>query len=110
MTEKEIKALLSMATRVSLCVKVARAAAHDSFDPIWQSGQMSRTAAYRWMAKQMLIPEEECHIKKFSVEQCHRVVDICHDRERDRSLLREAREGAGRVQLQVPQRDAAGRG
>lgn len=36
--------------------KRARRSAHEAFDPIWMSGTMTRSEAYRWLAKQMRLP------------------------------------------------------
>lgn len=41
----------------------ARRAAHAAFDPLWQSGRMSRSAAYRNLAKALNLDRRECHIK-----------------------------------------------
>lgn len=47
------------------------------FDFLWESGGMTRTAAYRFLAQRMGLPAEACHISKFTVDQCARVVQIC---------------------------------
>ena len=39
---------------------------------------MTRTAAYRWLAKQMDLPAELAHIGGFEMEQCHRLIALCH--------------------------------
>jgi hypothetical protein len=40
----------------------ARSAAHAAFDPIWKSGKMKRSDAYRALAGRMGIAPERCHI------------------------------------------------
>ncbi len=60
-------------------VEVARMAAHDAFDPIWQSGFMSRTDAYRWLAKAMGLPAHKAHMEQFDAEQCARVVRLVRE-------------------------------
>lgn len=62
----------------------ARVKAHRAFDPIWQSGAMSRSDAYRWLAAQLGIPFNDCHMVKMDEATCGRVVEVC--------LLREAGE------------------
>lgn len=47
-----------------------RSSAHALFDPIWQSGKLSRHQAYGWLAKTLRIPREQCHIGMFNLEQC----------------------------------------
>jgi hypothetical protein len=58
----------------------AKIAAHAAFDPLWQSHQMTRSAAYRWLRKELNISEHDCHIGKFDVETCRRVVQLCRQR------------------------------
>ena len=69
-------------------------AAHRAFDPLWkrkavqlrESGHVktkglakkrARTAAYMWLAGQMNIKNEHCHIGMFNEEQCLTVVELC---------------------------------
>lgn len=52
-------------------------AAHNAFDPLWKSGQLSRKAAYKLLATRMGLPIERTHIGMFDVEQCKRVASIC---------------------------------
>lgn len=56
----------------------AKSAAHAAFDPLWKQGPWSRKRAYSWMAEQLGIATEECHIGYFDIEQCRRVVDVCN--------------------------------
>lgn len=56
----------------------ARGQAKQVFNPIWQSGHMTRTEAYQWLASQLGIGNvDECHIGYFDVAVCHRVVAAC---------------------------------
>jgi hypothetical protein len=63
----------------------AKVAAHKAFDPLWQrkmkeSGWRRRSArsmGYKWLAAQLGIPKEECHIGMFNLEQCQEVIKIC---------------------------------
>lgn len=54
----------------------AKMTAHDAFDPIWKEKILSRSAAYGWLAEQMEIPVEQCHIGMFDVGQCRKVVQV----------------------------------
>ncbi len=62
-------------------------AAHASFDPLWQrkmekdniDKNKARTLAYYWLASQMKIEVDFCHIGMFSIEQCKQVIKICAD-------------------------------
>ena len=51
--------------------------AHAVFDPIWQSKRMTRKDAYLWLAGQLGISINECHIGHFDIDQCRAVVEIC---------------------------------
>ena len=55
----------------------ARVNAHDVFDVIWKTGRMARREAYAWLAEQLGIPVEECHISWFGREECQQAVRIC---------------------------------
>ena len=62
-----------------------RMKAHDAFDPLWQrkmrkekcSKSVARKAGYKWLAGELGIPYEECHISWLTIEQCQMVVKIC---------------------------------
>jgi hypothetical protein len=58
--------------------------AHVAFDPLWRkkvkqgaSKMHARNAAYHWLAAQMGLSRDICHIGMFDTEQCKRVIDIC---------------------------------
>lgn len=57
-----------------------RSAAHAAFDPLWQSGEMSRNAAYRWLASELGMSRDECHMSLFDAATCRRVVEACRRR------------------------------
>lgn len=52
----------------------AKQAAHGAFDPLWRSGAMGRRDAYAWLAEQLGIAIQNCHIGKFDVDGCRAVV------------------------------------
>ena len=49
--------------------------AHAAFDPVWKARHMSRRDAYAWLAGQLGIKAEDCHIGMFDVDQCRAVVE-----------------------------------
>lgn len=51
-----------------------RKRAHAAFDPVWKDGTMNRHAAYKWLAMQLKIERDECHIGMFNVDMCREVV------------------------------------
>jgi ssDNA-binding Zn-finger/Zn-ribbon topoisomerase 1 len=60
--------------------RTARIAAHESFDRLWKSKAMSRSAAYRWMRRAMKMTKEEAHIGKMDFDQCTKLMDLVEDR------------------------------
>lgn len=62
-------------------LRTAKIAAHVAFDQLWKrttpAGSFSRTGAYKWLAEQMGIEVEQCHIGMFDAQQCQRVVEVC---------------------------------
>lgn len=58
-------------------LRKAKARAHALFDPFWKSGRMSRVDAYTWLARELRIDVEACHIGEFDEAMCNRVEEIC---------------------------------
>lgn len=54
--------------------------AHALFDPIWRSGQMSRSEAYKMLAEKLGIEQKDCHIGMFDVAMCENVIKVCRER------------------------------
>lgn len=71
----------------------SRIKAHAAFDPLWQSGQMTRSEAYRWLADELGVPKRLCHMKHFDDAICRKVVRIC--------TLRQSKSMAGGNGLQT---------
>lgn len=78
----------------------AKQRAHACFDPLWRQAprmypapptnrprqrakahrhiqKAARTRTYAWLAEQLGVEKEQCHIGMFSVEQCDRAVELC---------------------------------
>lgn len=55
-------------------LRALRHRAHVIFDPLWRHKEMLRSDAYRWLAQQLRIPKEECHIGHFDMAQCQAVI------------------------------------
>ena len=67
-------------------VRLARSRAHKAFDPLWKAKQerapkgqkrAARALGYQWLADQLGLAGDECHIGLFDEAQCKRVVEIC---------------------------------
>lgn len=82
-----------LGTPADKATKRARIEAHAAFDPLWKDiaevypnlhGRalkrlrgLARSRAYQWLAAQLGIPVERCHIGMFDAETCARVVAVC---------------------------------
>lgn len=68
----------------------ARILAHEYFDPIFKSGLVKilmpgfikdtswRQKSYIWLASQLSIPVDECHIGMFDIDFCVKTAAICN--------------------------------
>lgn len=64
--------------------RAARNAAHAIFDPLWEakirrdgcSKKEARGAAYKWLAEQLGINRDACHIAMFDAATARRVMDV----------------------------------
>jgi hypothetical protein len=59
--------------------------AHAAFDPLWKAKirrdgvpkKKARGLGYAWLADQVGVKREDCHIGMFDVTTCKKVVDAC---------------------------------
>lgn len=66
-------------------LRQAKIAAHAAFDRLWKAKlrreggrkKLARGAGYKWLAAQLGIEREECHIGMMDVALCRRVVEVC---------------------------------
>ncbi len=63
----------------------AKQAAHAAFDPLWRDGKKKRKEAYTWLAEQLGVHVNDCHIGYFDVDMCRRVVEACKMNEKETS-------------------------
>jgi zinc-finger-containing domain len=94
-----------------------RAKAHESFDPLWRSGLMPRSDAYRWLARELEIEDEACHISWLTKDQLKQatqaaatyfaerehIIERRKDKKRERSIKRSER-SKGRIIARKKQR------
>lgn len=73
-----------LGTPANARTKSARSAAHAAFDPLWKASDAKRNGegnarkrGYRWLAGELQIPFEECHIGMMSAAVANRVREIC---------------------------------
>ncbi len=58
--------------------------AHASFDSLWREGYMSRSQAYKWLAKALKLSYSKCHIGMFDIAGCQHVIEICEAWKKER--------------------------
>lgn len=66
-------------------LRKAKMEAHAAFDPLWKRKQViaginkhhARGSGYKWLAAQLGVNREECHIGMMDVAMCKRVVEVC---------------------------------
>lgn len=69
-------------------LRKARSEAHRAFDPIWKkqmeetrcSKRRARDQAYTWLAREMNLPVQECHIGAFDEGHCRAAITLCRAR------------------------------
>jgi ssDNA-binding Zn-finger/Zn-ribbon topoisomerase 1 len=54
--------------------KAARIRAHEVFDRLWKTHNLSRRQAYMIMQRVLDMSADEAHIAKFSIKQCERLI------------------------------------
>lgn len=50
--------------------------AHAAFDLLWKCRFMRRWQAYAWLADELNVPAEQCHIGMFDVDMCQKAIDV----------------------------------
>jgi len=60
----------------------ARVRAHEVFDELWLDGAMTRPDAYRWLCEVMEKTEDEGHIARFDIDECHKLIAKVREKER----------------------------
>lgn len=66
---------IPLGTLATAEIRAARKRAKAAFNPLWKSGRMTRSEAYRWLGAQLGLDEAHTHIGWFDVAQCAAVVD-----------------------------------
>lgn len=64
-------------------LRLKRVETHQVFDAFWSQRNMSRTAAYKWLAEKMDLPAGHVHIGGFEMDQCQSVIELCLSEERE---------------------------
>ena len=63
----------------------AKMEAHTAFDKLWKGdqAQMRRADAYRWLAAELGIGVDDCHIGMFDLDACKKVIEVATQRLRE---------------------------
>ena len=63
-------------------LRKARNQAHTEFDKLWRGNTriLTRFNAYKWLAEEMDLKQEDTHIALFEIEQCKKVVELVKNR------------------------------
>lgn len=64
-------------------LRLKRMETHQVFDAYWKQKGMSRTRGYKWLARQMGLPERLAHIGGFEMDQCQKVIELCRKTKED---------------------------
>lgn len=72
---------IPLGTLADAATREARSRAKNAFNPLWQSGRMTRREAYTWLAARLDIPTDACHVGWFDATTCDRVVEIIRSHE-----------------------------
>lgn len=64
-------------------LRLKRMETHQVFDDYWRRRGMTRTAAYRWLAKHLHLSVEQTHIGSFEMDQCQQVINLCQKEEKE---------------------------
>lgn len=67
-----------------------RGKAHEALDVLWRGTRdraaiahgYARRRAYKWLAGQLGIRPEDCHIGRMTAEECERVIAVCNAKPR----------------------------
>lgn len=76
---------VALGTLANAELRAMRKRAHRAFDRTWKGGDRSRSQAYKWLANQLGITSQQCHVAMFDVQQCQKIIGICHSYLREKS-------------------------
>lgn len=68
---------MPMGTLANKTLRHKRIEAHTAFNCLWQSGLMTKRAAYHWLQVQLGLPSDDAHIANFSEWRCNQVIQLC---------------------------------
>lgn len=60
-------------------LRLKRQETHQVFDAFWKKQNWTRSAAYRWLAQSLQVPEGDAHIGMMEMDGCERVIRLCRE-------------------------------
>ena len=67
---------IPLGTLATADLRAARKSAKEVFNGLWQTGRMTRSEAYGWLAARMNIPVAACHFGWFDEAQCAQAIAL----------------------------------
>jgi hypothetical protein len=64
-------------------LRLKRQETHRIFDSFWKAQGWSRSAAYRWLSRQLQIPEEDTHIALMEMDECEKIIRLCRNNQKE---------------------------
>ena len=74
---------IPLGTMADQPTRKARSQCKDAFNALWLQGAMTRDRAYEWLARELGLPPEECHIGRFDIDQCNAAMAAIERRSRN---------------------------
>ena len=79
------KSTRALGRLANVVLREAKRQAHAAFDPLWKAKIKrhgvpkweARGAGYAWLAKQLGISADDCHIGMMDEAMCRRVIEVC---------------------------------
>jgi zinc-finger-containing domain len=63
-------------------LRAYKVAAHNAMDRLWwRKGKKSRDKVYSWLASELGLAKDKCHISFFDIDTCKRVIELCIKRQ-----------------------------
>lgn len=75
-----------------------KAKAHEWFDPLWKnrcfdhdkSMSKNRSLAYKWLASELHLTDNQCHIGKFDAGTCQKIIKLCMKKQKEFGLYKDS--------------------
>lgn len=64
-------------------LRLKRQETHRVFDQFWQERGWTRSTAYRWLARELHIPEKKAHIARMEMDECEKVIRLCRKHQKN---------------------------